>query len=834
MDYSSVKLKFNGDWRFSISDIKEAENISFDDSQWELVSLPHTPKIEKVDVVQHFQGVCWYRKHFKLDPSYRDRKVFIEFEAAMQVADVWVNGVHKTTHRGGYLPFTLDITEEADLNRENVIAVRLDNSDNPDVPPGKPLNKLDFSYFGGLYRNVWLIQTGDIHITDAVYANQVAGGGIFVAYSDVSGQSAKVHVKTNIKNKAAEPQEVQLITSIKDCRGNIVAQGSKPIEAVQADSDYTFEEAVIVEKPDLWHPDHPYLYTLETKLENKSGLLDRRDTRIGIRTISCGKPDGFAINGKPLRLRGANRHQQYPYIGNAASDNAQYREAVKLKRAGFNFLRLCHYPQSVAFLDACDELGLMVVEPIPGWQFCKEGMFKDIVFQNVRDMIRRDRNHPSTVMWEVSLNETGDTEEFVWDNWSGATDEFYHQLHLTAHEEYSRDQMFTSGDTTGRRNAASVDFDIPYTEWDRPTMTRHMRSIPRKMGFDREYGDFEFGGNYSTTRQIRGNGEEALLLSAWNFQWSHNKNRGYTWSVGDSIWVGIDYNRGYYPEIPLCTCGIMDTFRLPKFSYYFYQSQSTPNDSAVNPHSKYMVYIANYWTERTSPAKVIVYSNCGEVELFLNGKSIGRRKADSGGNTEYKLPKGSADPNYWLEQKEIKASEESRISDDNAQLEQITGGATNRDLYFDGGNCRNLEHAPFTFFNIPYERGELKAVGMVGGRAAVECTRITPGELAYVTVSFDLSGRELEADGADFVFVRAEIKDRNGTVVPDACNKVTFWAEGPVQLIGKNPVEAEAGIASIILKACGRPGTVKVYARAEGLQDACGEIRCVQAQTPIL
>ena len=215
------KIKTNNYWQFYKGNVEGAENVGYNDTNWETVHLPHTPQIEDIDVVRHFQGICWYRKKLTPDPMWKGKKLFIEFEAAMQVADVWVNGKHITTHYGGYLPFIIDISD-IDFDSENIIAVRLDNSDNADVPPGKPLGKLDFCYFGGLYRNVWLHVLNDVHISNAVYANKPASGGVFVRYENVNGQSADVVVETHVVNYGDKENKVTLQSVLVDAKGNVV------------------------------------------------------------------------------------------------------------------------------------------------------------------------------------------------------------------------------------------------------------------------------------------------------------------------------------------------------------------------------------------------------------------------------------------------------------------------------------------------------------------------------------------------------------------------------------------------------------------------------------
>ncbi|MDR0405605.1 MAG: hypothetical protein LBH54_02290 [Clostridiales bacterium] len=238
-----TRKKWNDGWRFLRGDATNAGSAAYDDSAWDAVCLPHTPKIETVDVVSHFQGICWYRKRFDAPPS--AEKVYIEFEAAMQVAEVWVNGVKKFTHLGGYLPFALDVTD--DLSQSgNVIALRLDNRDNPNVPPGKPLGELDFSYFGGLYRNAWIATCGRVHITDPVYANVQAGGGVFVTYENLSRQSAEVCVKTHVLNERNAPAEVRVITVIEDSDGVEVARHVCGAIRIASGEAHTFEERLTV------------------------------------------------------------------------------------------------------------------------------------------------------------------------------------------------------------------------------------------------------------------------------------------------------------------------------------------------------------------------------------------------------------------------------------------------------------------------------------------------------------------------------------------------------------------------------------------------------------
>jgi beta-galactosidase len=362
-------LSLNQGWRFYRVDkpVPQAafSTLAFADTRWERVNAPHTVRLEPENSsgMTNFQGVCWYRRHFTAEEGWQGKKIFVEFEGAMQVADVWFNGKHLLTHYGGYLPFTVDLTGLVQYGKaDNVIALRLDNSDNPDVPPGKAQNQLDFTYLGGSYRNVWMYITDKLHVTDAVYANKVAGGGVFVTYPRVTADSATVDVKTEVRNEYGTLRNCTVKNSLVDSSGHEAAQSSATA-SLQPGADATFSGSLEVTKPRLWHPYHPNLYTLVTAVYDGPRLVDKRATRVGIRTIRFDK-DGFRINGERLIATGVNRHQDYVYVGNALPDSGQYRDIKLLREAGAISLR-CHYPFSPAMMDAADELGMMVIVSNP-------------------------------------------------------------------------------------------------------------------------------------------------------------------------------------------------------------------------------------------------------------------------------------------------------------------------------------------------------------------------------------------------------------------------------------------------------------------------------------
>ena len=780
----------------------DSSAIAFDDSAWENVRLPHTVRIEPPETAFHyFQGLCWYRRHILPDAAWRGKKVSLLFEGAMQVAEVWVNGRHVLTHRGGYLPFTVDLTDALAEPGGAIIAVRLDNTDQPLIPPGKKHDQLDFSYFGGLYRDVRLIVTDPLHLTDPIAAKRVAGGGIFIRTESASSATADLIAQADVLNEGPVATDVTVRFTVLTPGGKVAAEADAESLSFAPGDETAIQRHLTVKNPQLWHPDHPWLYTLKTEIRRGTKIADSQSTRFGIRTLAYDDQLGFVLNGNPLTLRGANRHQDFPWLGNAVPDNAAYRDLKRLKDAGFNFLRLAHYPQSPAVMNACDELGLMVSVCTPGWQyFNKDETFTNLAEQNVREMVRWHRNHPSAIMWEVGLNETY------------GHDRFYAACARAAHEEYPGTQMFTSGDTYASKDGRH--FDVPYAVWlgGYGSNTNAPGFAGKRRTFVREYGDYAFGGERSTTREPLGAGENKLLLQTWNFLWVHNQNLATDWSIGDCIWVGTDHFRGCSRENAISRCGVLDYLRLPKFSYYFFQSQRDTNAPEI--------YIANYWTPRISPAKVVVFANCDEVELQVNGKAVARQKPDAGPDSEYGVWHPQADPVYMASGKNVNQDEAATAQN----LKQLQG--EDYLAMFDGGNCRHVAHPPFTFAPVTYAAGELKAIGYIGGQPVAVAVRHTPGAPAQLQLTADLQNRPLAADGNDAVFVRAAILDAAGNPVPDATNTVQFAVSGSAECISPANASAEAGLATVLIRSRDlTAGRISIKATAPGLKPAQLKLR---------
>lgn len=741
------------------ADTLEQEFALLKRGMWEAVRLPHTPFVEDLVVQHQWQGVCYYKKNLKGQAEWKDKVLWLEFEGAMSLADVWVNGKHVLQHAGGYLPFVIDLSGRLDLDGENEILVRLDNRDNGLIPPGKPLSTLDFCYYGGIYRDVHLIVKSPWHITHPILADKAAGGGVFVRYPKVSAAEAEIDLKCEVANISPQPEDLNLHYRLYEVNGlwGKGKSGKKVTEGVVevpvgASGRKEAEMKIRVESPRLWSPDAPNLYELRLEIVRNGQVVDSETHRIGIRRIEMSKEKGCLINGQPVRLVGSNRHMEYPYVGNALSDQAQWRDIYQIKMSGFNVVRLGHYPQDPSVLKACDELGVLAIEPIPGWQyFNKDSLFIGLTHRDIRHLIRRDRNHPSIIMWETTLNESWPPASWK----DGAI--------RVAHEEYPGDQCFASGDAYGYYG-----YDVCYNDWQegfrRPNKSDHP-------SFIREYYDYEFGGHYSTSRISRKDGEKALLQNAWNAQWSHNRYRKqYPETMGDAVWSMYDYNRGCCDNV--CYSGVADLFRLPKYSLYFFRSQLSVGTPLPGKNKKPEVFIASRWSEESqNTSSVLVYGNVDEVELWVNGMLFGKQQPDRGEDTEY-------------------------VS------------------VADGGNCRNLVHAPFTFKGVEWQPGEVKAVGYRYGKKVAEYEVKTPGEPQQLEIDYFESG--CPAANNDLIIVYVRLKDKQGTLVPVNNIPVRLEVEGG-RVRGPELFHSEAGIAAFLVET-GEGKYIQLRASGEGMQ----------------
>ena len=760
----------NPAWRFHKGAVESAETKEFNDKDWTVVSLPDGIEYLPTEASGciNYQGEVWYRKHFTPDAALKGKKLFLHFEAIMGKSKVFVNGKLLTEHFGGYLPVIADVTDVLDWNGDNVIAVWADNSDDPSYPPGKAQDVLDYTYFGGIYRDCWLIAHNNVFITDPNYENEVAGGGLFVAFGKVSDAMAEVQLKIHVRNATKNPFSGRVEYMLLQPDGTEVARLSDKIQ-VKAGRATTVSDRMPVKQPMLWTPSTPTLYNLLVRVLDKEGnVIDGYRRRIGIRSIEFKGKDGFYLNGRPYGkpLIGANRHQDFAVVGNAVANSIHWRDAKKLKDVGMEIIRNAHCPQDPAFMDACDELGLFVIVNTPGWQFWNDAPeFAQRVYSDIRNVVRRDRNHPSVWLWEPILNET----------WYPA--DFAKNTRDIVDAEYPYPYCYSGSDSEARGHE-----NFPVYFAHPANMQDASKEIdPTKTYFTREWGDNvdDWSSHNSPSRVARNWGEQPMRVQSQHYACPYYPVTSYDvlykqspQHVGGCLWHSFDHQRGYHPD-PFYG-GLMDVFRQPKYSYYMFMAQRPAVKNDRNAGSGPMVYIAHEMTP-FSGKDVTVYSNCDEVRLTFN----------KGGKT-YTYKKDKNRP---------------------GMPSPVITFPDVYDFMVDKAFSRTQKQ----------DDVYLLAEGLIDGKVVATHKVVPARRPEKILLWMDNEGTDLKADGSDFVTVVAAVADKNGNIKRLNNYNIRFSIEGEGRLLGgpgvlANPVPVKWGTAPVLVQSTLKPGKIRITA----------------------
>lgn len=760
----------NPAWRFHKGAVEGAETKEFNDKDWTVVSLPDGIEYLPTEASGciNYQGEVWYRKHFTPDAALKGKKLFLHFEAIMGKSKVFVNGKLLTEHFGGYLPVIADVTDVLDWNGDNVIAVWADNSDDPSYPPGKAQDVLDYTYFGGIYRDCWLIAHNNVFITDPNYENEVAGGGLFVAFGKVSDALAEVQLKIHVRNATKNPFSGRVEYMLLQPDGTEVARLSDKIQ-VKAGRATTVSDRMPVKQPMLWTLSTPTLYNLLVRVLDKEGnVIDGYRRRIGIRSIEFKGKDGFYLNGRPYGkpLIGANRHQDFAVVGNAVANSIHWRDAKKLKDVGMEIIRNAHCPQDPAFMDACDELGLFVIVNTPGWQFWNDAPeFAQRVYSDIRNVVRRDRNHPSVWLWEPILNET----------WYPA--DFAKNTRDIVDAEYPYPYCYSGSDSEARGHE-----NFPVYFAHPANMQDASKEIdPTKTYFTREWGDNvdDWSSHNSPSRVARNWGEQPMRVQAQHYACPYYPVTSYDvlykqspQHVGGCLWHSFDHQRGYHPD-PFYG-GLMDVFRQPKYSYYMFMAQRPAVKNDRNAGSGPMVYIAHEMTP-FSGKDVTVYSNCDEVRLTFN----------KGGKT-YTYKKDKNRP---------------------GMPSPVITFPDVYDFMVDKAFSRTQKQ----------DDVYLLAEGLIDGKVVATHKVVPARRPEKILLWMDNEGTDLKADGSDFVTVVAAVADKNGNIKRLNNYNIRFSIEGEGRLLGgpgvlANPVPVKWGTAPVLVQSTLKPGKIRITA----------------------
>lgn len=567
-----MTICFSNDWQFSEDGV-----------QFHSVTLPHNAKEVPLQYFDEkmYQHSYIYRKFFDLDLSQHQRAFFV-FEGVMAEAKIVVNGQELVTHKGGYTEFTCEITH-AVCKGKNEVVVLVNSSEKQNIPPFG--HTIDYLTFSGIYRDVTLKVTDEVAIEE-----------VFAQPSDVLTDNIKLNVSF-----VADASVEQIRTFNCEINGQKQELTTR-LQAGKNQLSISFDQLDV----SLWDIDHPNLYSL--RLETSG---EQWEEKIGFREAKF-TDHGFLLNGNPIKLVGLNRHQSYPYVGYAMPKRVQEKDADILKNElNLNLVRTSHYPQSKHFLNRCDELGLLVFEEIPGWQYIGDAQWKEIAKNNVKEMILAHRNHPSIILWGVRINESADD------------DEFYLQTNQIAK---SFDSSRQTGGVRCFENSHLLEDVYTMNDFIWGFTEERLRSPKQVTGLEKDvpYLVTEFAGHMYPTKSY--DQEERMIQHIHRHMEVHAKAAQDDTISGAIGWCAFDYqtHQNFGSGDRICYHGVMDIFRLPKMASYFYKSQKSPKKEVV-------MELASRWAygERNMGGvyPLEVYTNCDYVEIFLNGKTVPEAKA---------------------------------------------------------------------------------------------------------------------------------------------------------------------------------------------------------------
>jgi beta-galactosidase len=789
------RQSFNDGWRFFKGDAPGAEAPDFQDASWRPVRLPHDWAIEgpfDSKANPHtgalpISGTGWYRKSFTAPDSLRGRYLSLEFDGAMSNAKVWVNGKEAGGRPYGYLGFSVDLTPYLHFGgQQNVVAVKVAPEDHSSRwYPG-----------AGIYRNVWLEVTGPVH---------VARWGTSITTPEVTNDRATVSVKTELRNQSNAKADVVLETTILDAAGHAVTRNGSPA-AIAAGGAETVATSLTVNRPQRWDVDSPNVYTVVSEVREGNRVVDRYTSPLGIRTIAFSKDHGFQLNGRQMKLQGVCLHSDLGALGAAINRRAIERQLQILRAAGVNAIRTSHNPPAPELLEYCDRMGFVVMdEAFDMWRMPKvpngyAKHFDDWSERDVRDMVRRDRNHPSIVLWSIG-NEV--REQGQADGWKIAK-----RLTGLFHEEDpTRPTTAAFDNWTGAiRNELAANVDIPGFNYKPMHYEKILKDHPNWIIYGSETSSgVSSRGVYHLPLEDYPK-HPSLQISSYDVvapPWAMPPDVEIAYQeklpnlLGEFVWTGFDYIGEPTPffdgradsrstDWPARSSyfGVVDLAGFPKDRYYLYQSVWTKAP---------MVHVLPHWNwagREGRPIPVMCYSNGDEVELFLNGKSLGRKKRFS---EPVEIPVGA------------------NVSPDKKYSSKFR-----------------------LMWQVPYEPGTLKAVTYRAGKQVAVEEVHTAGAPARIRLVPDRAA--IASDGDDLSFITVRVEDKDGNLCPLADNLVRFHVTGAgairavdngnaatVEPFQADHRKAFSGLALVIVNATGA-GKIHVEATGDGLAQAVTEL----------
>ncbi len=776
-------ILFDDNWQFYLGDATNAQQPSFNDASWRNIRLPHDWSIEGANFENapgggnagYFpMGIGWYRKTFNVAGLGKDTKWSIEFDGIYMNSDVWINGQHLGKYPYGYSGVSYDLTPYLKA-RDNVIAVRVDNSQQPNSR----------WYTGsGIYRHVHLIKTNLLHFEK---------WGVFAYTSDVNEQQAKVLIDVSILNEGETAyKDLAVKYILLNDQGVQVGSAESPL-SINANGKTKISQQIMVQNPSLWSVESPNLYALKTYIIAGKKEIDNVTTTIGIRSIAYDVDKGFLLNGKQVKMKGVNLHHDAGGVGVAVPERMWERRLQILKEGGCNAIRTAHNIPAPEFLDLCDRMGFLVMDEVfDEWikgkrEYTYKLYFEEWHEKDLLAMVRRDRNHPSIVMWSIG-NELPDQSSEQGPSLAKEMIDLCHREDPTRLVTAGNENIAADVYAATQEFLHAFDKDIiGYNYADRwgqrreilYSIDRHDHPNWRMVGTETDglggpRGSYMIGNNPDKFEAMY-NTRLIDVEQRWKFTIL------YDYIIGDFMWTGIDYYGECRWPARGATYGIIDNCGFPKDGYYFFKSIWTKEP---------VLHVLPHWNWEGREGQVIplvCYTNCDTVEIFVNGKSYGEKR--------FEFPRKGTE-GWWNTYGQGKVQ------------------TSTADLHLS--------------WDVVYEPGELKAVGKKDGKTFV--TQVfTTGTPAAVRLSVDRTS--IHADPSDVAHVKVEIVDKNGYVVPYADNLVKFEIEG-AHLIGvengnmtdlsscKIPErKAFNGMCLGIIQA-DKAGKIKVKALSENLKEA--------------
>ena len=744
-------LPINRGWRYKASKFSGAEAADFDDSGFERVVIPHT----NIALPWHsfddkaYEFVSTYRRRFKTPSHIEGKRVFIDFEGVMTASTVWINGVSLGEYKGGFTPFSFELTDHLKPTGENVLVVQVDSTERNDIPPFG--NEIDYMTFGGIYREV------SLRVVPPVFLDN-----IFAHAKDVLSGKPSLDVDCFLAGKLSGKPGLSIEVELRDGE-RVIAKGREPVGNLtgadpQAATDpvtsapaYASTETIqdSARKTitltglggiQLWGLDTPHLYTVHVTLRQAGNAIDSDTRRIGFREAMF-TDRGFSLNGKIVKLRGLDRHQTFPFVGQAMPARVQRRDA-RILRQGLhcNIVRTSHYPQSRHFLDCCDEIGLLVLEEIPGWQHIGPEPWKLVAIDNVGRMIRRDWNHPSIILWGVRINESKDDHDF------------YLRTNALAHA------LDTTRQTGGIRY-------FQESEFLEDVFTMNDFGFPLKKPVHGKYLNTEFVGHTFPTKTT--DDDERQREHTLRHARIHNQLASDPQYAGGIGWCAFDYNThaNFGAGDRICYHGVTDIFRENKPAATFYKSQCDPAEEVV-------LEPAFHWAnsdESTSFTKAVVCSNCDHIKFFL--------REDSDTSKPWELM--------------------AELDPDRTEFEHLKYPP----FILDRSKVERKNRHGW---------GDLRIDGFLQGKQVISKSLSGAGiDQAFVLLPDDTA---LQADGADTTRVVLRVTDEFGALRTYANDPVSFQLTGPATLIGDNPFALIGGTGAVWIRAKEEAGTVRLTA----------------------